>query len=393
LGLLFTGAYFLVVWWRVGRDPARGNIIPLFTPPPGFSPAGVRYLMRMGYDRKAFAAAVVDLAVKGCLTIEEADGDYTLQRTGKEPKELDSGERRLAYHLFQGGNVIELQNKNHLRISEARKALRESLDREINNVYFHTNRPSFFLGLALSVLTLVAIVLTAPELEQAVFSTFWLSLWSVGCSFLAVLVRDRWQGATHGNRFRFGKAFAALATTLFALPFFAGEVIGLGFFTVTISLAASLVFAVLVFINCLFYFLLMAPTLAGRQLMDQVEGFKLYLSVAEEDRLEVLHPPDKTPELFEKYLPFALALDVENEWSEQFAEVLARAQVEGRSYSPSWYQGRSWDSLGTSGFADNLGSSFAGAIASSASPPGSSSGSGGGGSSGGGGGGGGGGGW
>ena len=79
------------------------------------------------------------------------------------------------------------------------------------------------------------------------------------------------------------------------------------------------------FLHVLFYHLLKAPTLTGRKVMDQIEGFKMYLSVAEKDRLNLLNPPEKTPELFEKYLPYALALDVENEWSEQFAEILARA--------------------------------------------------------------------
>jgi uncharacterized membrane protein len=143
----------------------------------------------------------------------------------------------------------------------------------------------------------------------------------------------------------------------------------------------------------LFYHLLKAPTLRGRKVMDQIEGFKMYLSVAEKDRLNLLNPPEKTPELYERYLPYALALDVENEWGEQFAEVLARAQVDGQPYSPSWYSGRSWDVSRTSGFSDSLGSDFAGAISSSSTAPGSSSGSGGGGSSGGGGGGGGGSGW
>ena len=49
--------------------------------------------------------------------------------------------------------------------------------------------------------------------------------------------------------------------------------------------------------------------------------------------MKILHPSEKTPELFEKYLPYCLALDVENEWSEQFANVLARAQdVEDKRY-------------------------------------------------------------
>ena len=109
--------------------------------------------------------------------------------------------------------------------------------------------------------------------------------------------------------------------------------------------------------------------------------------------MNVLTRASKTPELFEKYLPYALALDVEQEWAEQFADVLAQAGQKGATYSPAWYSGSNWSTLGATGFASSLGSSFSGAISSSSTAPGSSSGGGGGGSSGGGGGGGGGGGW
>ena len=160
-----------------------------------------------------------------------------------------------------------------------------------------------------------------------------------------------------------------------------------------VSIPTTATLVTMGFLNALFYRLLKAPTQSGRKIMDQIEGFKLYLSVAEKERLNLLNPPEKTPELFERYLPYALALDVENAWSEQFAEVLARAGTESQPYSPVWYSGSSWDSFHTSSFADSLGSSFAGAISSSSTAPGSSSGSGGGGSSGGGGGGGGGSGW
>ena len=132
---------------------------------------------------------------------------------------------------------------------------------------------------------------------------------------------------------------------------------------------------------------------AGIGMVHQELAFCPYLSVAEKERLNLLNPPEKTPALFEKYLPYALALNVENAWSEQFAEVLAKAGTETQPYSPIWYSGSSWDSSHTSRFSDSLGSSFAGAISSSSTAPGSSSGSGGGGFSGGGGGGGGGSGW
>ena len=63
---------------------------------------------------------------------------------------------------------------------------------------------------------------------------------------------------------------------------------------------------------------LKAPTPVGRKAMDDIEGFRQYLGVAEEDRLNAMNPPDKTPELFEKFLPYAVALDVQNAWAKKF---------------------------------------------------------------------------
>ena len=134
-----------------------------------------------------------------------------------------------------------------------------------------------------------------------------------------------------------------------------------------------------------------AHTLHGRKVVDQIEGFRQYLGVAEEARLEALNPPNKTPELFERFLPYAIALDVENHWAKRFAGVLAAAAAAGAT--SSWYSGSSdWGSNPT-GLAHHLGSGLTSTISSAATAPGSSSGSGGGGFSGGGGGGGGGGGW
>jgi uncharacterized membrane protein len=127
--------------------------------------------------------------------------------------------------------------------------------------------------------------------------------------------------------------------------------------------------------------------------MDKIDGFKMYLGVAEKDNLYSVKEPYKTPELFESFLPFALALGVENQWAEKFSDVLSSASIESNSYKPGWYSGTVWSTLGAAGFASSLSSSFSSTISSSSTAPGSSSGGGGGGSSGGGGGGGGGGGW
>jgi uncharacterized membrane protein len=145
-------------------------------------------------------------------------------------------------------------------------------------------------------------------------------------------------------------------------------------------------------VNYLFIRIMGNVTPKGRELLDELEGLKLYLSVAEKERIrrfaDVTLPSD-TPEQFEKLLPWAIALDVEKEWAQHFESVLAE-----RGYEPAWYAGTaSWHAAGVASMTSNLTSSLGGAIGAASSAPGSSSGFGGGGSSGGGGGGGGGGGW
>ena len=143
-----------------------------------------------------------------------------------------------------------------------------------------------------------------------------------------------------------------------------------------------------------FVHLMKAPTFAGRRLMDQVEGFKMFLGAVDADRLNRAMPPQQTPQTFEKFLPYALALDVEHDWAQKFSAVLAQAgtvpNANGNGYTPSFYSGSSWNALSGANFASSFGSSLTNAISSSSAAPGSG---GGGGGSGGGGGGGGGGGW
>jgi hypothetical protein len=385
VGLGLLTIYYLLTWLRVGRDPPSGTIIPLFAPPRGFTPAAVRFVMRMGYDHKVFAAAVVIMAVKGYLTIsEDGDGDFTLKKTGEPEAKLSAGEKKLAKELFRSDREVELKTANHARVGGALKALKTSLRGDFEKLHFARNRRYLVPGVILSLLALGAIVASAGDEETALFMTVWLGGWTAGCYFLITRVLMSWRG---------GSRAAAVGATLFAAPFIAGEVAGLGLFAQATSPAAGAVFLVILLVNVLFYHLLKAPTVAGRRVMDQIEGFKLYLTVAEGERLAAFDPPEKTPELFEKYLPYALALDVENEWSEQFAETLAAAGRDTGGYRPGWYRGGSWSGRGPSGLASQLGGSLSGAISSSSTAPGSSSGSGGGGSSGGGGGGGGGGGW
>ncbi|MFA5353938.1 MAG: DUF2207 domain-containing protein, partial [Thermodesulfovibrionales bacterium] len=375
-GVLLLLCYYLFAWIRVGRDPGKGTVIPLFAPPADLSPAAIRFVRRMGSDNKAFAAALIDMAVKGAVSIAEEGKQYTVTNKKGTPT-LSPEEKEISSHLFSGpASEIELRQENHRRIRTAINAFDEALKKGFEKVYFVGNMSYFVAGVVLSVLIggmVLLVSLSAGFSEEipfvfvlgvfgGVFSTVIIKLWKSGKKITAL--------------------FMFIILGLFFIPF-----------ALVLPFAPKmrwllLIFFFIVFLDILFYYLLKARTETGRRLMDRIEGFRIFLSVTEKDRLNFINPPEKTPELFEKYLPYALALDVEQEWAEQFAGVLAVAQ-----YVPTWYVGRSWDVNHMGDFSGSLGSSFSSAIASSSTAPGSASGGGGGGSSGGGGGGGGGGGW
>jgi uncharacterized membrane protein YgcG len=395
-GIAILLVYFTVVWFEYGRDPRRGTIVPLFAPPNGFSPAAVRYVHRMAYDRKSYAASLVDMAVKGYLTISEKDHTYTLIRTGKSNVDADlaHGENAMADKLFAGSDTLEMKQANHSAIQGSIFALQLSLKREYERVYFVTNVHWFLGGLAILAVTAGATALLCDNASTAGFLLLWLSGWSVGTAFLIHRVIDGWRGVFYGPGSRAANFANALFFTLFALPFTGGLVGALFVLGSLVPVAAMIALMVGGGASYLFHYLLKAPTLLGAKIFDEIDGFRMFLDTAEKDRLEVLNPPDVTPAVFEKYLPYAMALDCENRWSKKFEDASAAAGVAtSTAYVPIWYSGNSFANLGAAGFASALGSSMASAAAAAATPPGSSSGSGGGGFSGGGGGGGGGGGW
>ena len=373
-GLLALLSYYLWAWLRVGRDPHSGVIIPRYSPPHDLSPAAIRYIYKMGFDHRAYAAAIINMAVKGHIMISEDDDDYSLTRVADaDATRLTTGERKLMGKLFKGQTRITLKQENHKPIRGSIKTLKRLLRDEYHKVYFHTNGWYLLPGFVISAITLLVCGIgSADDKPSFFFLTIWLTVWTF--TVVLLLIQKHFVMAGLFGIFEIAALFALAESSSWGL---------------------TVLLILLVVVNVVFLYLVKAPTNSGRQVMDAIEGFKMYLSVAEKNRMNVLHPPVQTPELFEKYLPYALALGVDQQWSEKFAFELAqagRADHQSR-YNPSWYRGPSWDRFGADQFGSKLSSSLTQAIGASSRAPGSSSGGGGGGSSGGGGGGGGGGGW
>ena len=394
-GLLLIMIYYLYVWFQVGRDPEAGVIIPHYEPPKDYSPAAMRFISRMGYDQTCFAAALVNLAVKGHVKIAESAGTFFLEKLRTNEIKPAWDETVLMNELFGHHSSITLKQSYHKRIAMALDEHESVLEKNYEKVYFKTNAGSFILGLVLTVIVLGITLFSQIQADDNVAALFivWLGIWSMVVCGLISNAWHEWKRAHSASGY-----IKAFHLTFFAGVFLLAEVVAIFIFTKISSLLFPVLIVVAVLINWLFYELLKAPTRAGRKLLDKIQGFKNYIDIAEKQELDYKYAGGKTPELFERILPYAIALGVEEQWSRQFEDVLAQASIGEQHYSPSWYRGSNWSSSNISGFTNSVSNSLGNAIASSSRAPGSSSGGGfsgggGGGSSGGGGGGGGGGGW
>ena len=329
-GLAALLLYCIGRWRAVGRDPREGVVIVRYDPPENHSPADLRYVKRMGYDNRCFSSELLACAVDGGVRIHRDDhllkDTWRLERTASTSTATSAERRALLGKLFPSTvAALELDNQHASIIRDAMSTHTKLLDQRFNHRMFDRNGGS--IGIAV-LIAIVAIVLAV----------------GIGGGMLG-------------------------SGLVFMLP------------------VALLMIPVLI----AFGVLVKAPTPEGRKLLDEIEGFRRYLGVAERDELAHMPGPDAPPVLdakrYERLLPYAVALDVEDAWTKKFTLAVGAAAAAATTAAITWYQGSHGGNLGS--LSQAIGSSLSSQIASSSTPPGSSSGRGGRGSSGGGGGGGG----
>ncbi len=413
-GLAIVALYFVAAWVLVGRDPATGVVIPLFAPPDNLSPAACRFISRMGFDKSCFSVALLSLGSYGTLVIEDKKGKYTLERAGELPDHASAGEKKVFDALLRSRKKLEVKQTYHATFSKAISDLNDALVREFEGTLFHRNRVWFFGGVVIAFVTLIITVFLGggaeASLQAGFLTTLWLSFWSIAVVALVHGTLTAWRSVFTSSGAG-EKAIAlgkSLFTTAFATPFVAGEFIALYMLAQSTSLWMIPIVLGIVSIVALFYELIKAPTATGRAVMDRIEGFRMYLETAEQERLEAVteqafaaeaaSPEPRSLQLFERFLPYAVALGVANAWAAKFQDLIAAASIHDsdgstQHYHPAWYHGSGWAPTNVGVAAAGLGAAMTSAVAAAATSPSSGSGGGGGGSSGGGGGGGGGGGW
>jgi hypothetical protein len=334
LGVGFTLLLYLVAWWFWGRDPSGGAIIPRFEPPDGLAADAVRYLYAMAADRRVFAAGLVDLAVRGAIRIRQ-DGEIFSIEKAADGTNIPPSEAAIATKLLQSRKTLELSPYNADQIEDAIIAqawvLHDACDK-----YFTSNTGWLAGGIGMLVATAIAaIFLTDDPGGTAVDIVFLGSFFAVVSGF-AGWVLKRWRNVRrHPGTIvitilaSIGALFAVLFLLILAVFGFSAMMPPVT--TLILLAGAGMAWA--------FYYLLKAPSADGIAVFDKIAGFRMFLDASEKDRLEMLNPPDVTPELFDKYLPYAIALNCENRWSKNFEAEAAAAALKRIPYRPGWFTG------------------------------------------------------
>jgi uncharacterized membrane protein len=313
--LVFFG--MLHLWRKRGRDPELAPIATQYEPPAQMTPAELGTLIDGKPDMRDITASIVDLAVRGYLHITETeqerffglfsnkDYSFTVKKDRGTWSDLKRHERDLLEALFSGAATEVSLSDLKNKFYKHLPGLRDELYGRLVSDGFYTGRPD-----RVRLLYIIGGVIVGLAIG---FPASWVML-ALGMQPVAAIV--------------------------------AGILSGI--------------------IVVLFGWFMPSRTPRGTRELEKVLGFREFLSRVEGDRLERMV---KTPEMFEKYLPFAMALGVEDNWAKTFEGIYTEP--------PSWYSGPG--GVGTfrpSTFTHNLGVMSTAAATTMASAPRSSGGSG-----------------
>jgi len=353
-------------WRRRGRDPKPESIVVGYEPPEGMTPAELGTLIDHKAEMSDVISTLVDLAVRGYVGIEEREEKHLLglissteyvfhlRRPREEWTGLATHEERFLTALFSVASTSG-QAWGDLRAAfdEARRVHQAGgeLDREAFSARLAAagSRPTETVRLEELQNRFYTSV---PGIQEAIYE----SLQARGY----YLHRP---DKVKGNWIGLGIATLVLGGVAAG---FGGE---LGLAAPGALIAGAAVSAVILFF---FGWVMPARTPAGARAREAALGFREFLSRVESDRYRMMITG---PEMFERYLPHAMAFGVEARWSKAFDDLYREP--------PDWYSGTGHGTFRPSAFTSRMSTMTSSASSTMTSSP-SSSGSGGGGSSGGG---------
>jgi len=265
--------YMFVLWYRRGRDPkVREAVVVQYEPPEAngkpLTPAEVGTLVDEKLDPRDITSSIVGLGVKGYLQIREEESEGALKifsKTDYRLKRLKQPDGELSPFERQLMNDIFVDGTDERLVSEMKNEFYKNLSSLKDTLYTGLVAKKFF-----------------PARPDKVTQRY------VGAGFVIIMLSFLFM-------FAVGPSFKSV---------FSGAVAGV--------------------IVILFGGIMPVKTRAGALAVSNIRGFQEFMARADKDRLERMGK-----DIFYKYLPYAIALDVVDHWSRAFEGLYKEP--------PSWY--------------------------------------------------------
>jgi len=330
-GLLFL--FYLIAWFRIGPEPKPGAFVARYEPPEGLSPAAARYIATGTTDGRSFAAVIAQLAIRGCLRVESMNGKYKLSRLMSDramESSLAPEEQRVLAGLFSDGPAIELSGaldqRNAAQNGRYVYAIHAELTKDLGGKYFNRHSGIIALGVLGTFAFALALAVTAHgrDASAAVFFTLWVLFCGLMIGMMIELsLASAWKAAV-----KTGMGWKSLLPASAAVAVFSGAIaLLLKNLAESVSLSFSLMLVAFLLINLGWGPRLKRKSLLGRQVSDQIAGFRQFLEKVDQDKLNRLPPEGGAPQDLDRFLPYAIALDVKEAWGDQLSQTFLASTV------------------------------------------------------------------
>jgi hypothetical protein len=379
-GLLLV--FYVVCWLAVGRDPKIPNVGPRYEPPAGISAGVARYILTGGSDGTTLAAVLAGLAAKGVVAIQPQGGSYVVSLLNSSPI-LMPDEASVIKTLFNAVSTVQPYADSNtavlgaasLRMSSQQTSgsqtsnisrnpvaasmrgtsavitdsgaavglspspesqviidplagptikghidgLQETYRKNLQGIYFRQNFRYAGMGAAA---TFVWTMFTAATLEaqSSMFISFWLFMFT---SIASMVIGGIWTSKPTRPSAKQRAARVLVPLLFFGLP---GAVIYFAALPQSHGFVLALLLSVM--LNSIFFVIMRAPTPRGLLILQQLAGFREFLMRVEQDPLDRVNTPERRAELMNRFLPYAIALNVREGWGDKMASAFSDAIVE-----------------------------------------------------------------
>jgi Predicted membrane protein (DUF2207) len=320
LALVFVTAYFALVVLIVRRPGPQSVSVPRYQPPPGISPAVAAWLLERDLSR-AVAAALVNMAAKGYLKIEQCEDFCSVTQLQSQPTpQLEPEEDALSYRLFHDYDCFDFDEVTP-HLIEGVRAFQWALQ---DTTYFSSNAgllsfPAWIVS-GLGVFLALANTHFWSKLDRGSAKLIGATAVATFVSFVVAVatlrgtvekITTRLPGSTAPQRPWTGADTRPLTYLCVSLG-------GIALFGLLSSTTAALIILGFLVINGFFFHSLQGLTPAGRKALTQLSDYRKFLSEVDADVISRLHVSDHVPAQLRPEDAYAVAFHLDLGWGEQF---------------------------------------------------------------------------